>query len=759
MSSAAPALPVLPATPALPAAVLDDPVELQRFTRFTPGLAESSFQLGGMHCAACAGLIEQALGQVDGVVEARVQAAAQRALVRWDPQRTRASALVAAVAAAGYQAVPDTAAAARGLRQAESRKLLWRLFVAGFCAMQVMMMATPAYVAGPGELAPDLRQLLNWASWLLTLPVLAFSAAPFFASAWSSLKARRIGMDVPVALGIAVAFVASSGAAFDPQGLFGSEPYFDSLTMFISFLLGGRFLEMKARHRAAAALEQALGTLPATAQRLDEQDMPHDVSVHRLQPGDRVRVAVGDAFPADGTLLQGETEADEALLSGESHPVAKRPGAALVAGSLNLGAPVVQRVERTGADTRYEQIVALMREAMSQRPAGARTADRIAGPFLWGVLLLAFGAAAVWLRIDPSRAVWVAVSVLIVTCPCALSLATPAALLSAASALARRGVLLRRIEALENLAVVQQLFVDKTGTLTASRPAWRGLVALQPMPAARQEALLRAAARLAAWSRHPLSQALCEAVPDDGTAATPWHDVRETPGAGLEATDADGQRWRLGSAAWLGRTDGTGAGADATADALQAWFGPVGQPLLSLQFDEALRPDAAAAMAALRQEGIALSLLSGDEPQRVDRLAQRLGIADAVAQATPERKLAALRAAQQQGRRVAMVGDGVNDAPVLAQADVSFAMGQGALVARAQADAVVLSNRLGDVAVARRLARRTVRVIRQNLAWAALYNLACVPLALAGYLPPWAAGLGMAASSAGVVLNAVRLAR
>ncbi len=752
MSSLAPAL----STPsALPPAVLDDPLELQRFTRFTPGLAESSFQLGGMHCAACAGLIEQALSQVDGVVEARVQAAAQRALVRWDPQRTRASTLVAAVAAAGYQAVPDTAAAARGLRLAESRKLLWRLFVAGFCAMQVMMMATPAYVAGPGELAPDLRQLLNWASWLLTLPVLCFSAAPFFASAWGALKARRIGMDVPVSLGIAVAFIASSGAAFDPNGVFGSEPYFDSLTMFISFLLGGRYLEMKARHRAAQALEQALGTLPATAQRLDDQDMPHEVSVHRLRPGDRVRVAVGDAFPADGTLVQGSTETDEALLSGESRPVPKAAGASLVAGSVNLGAPVVLRVERTGADTRYEQIVALMREAMSQRPAAARAADRWAGPFLWAVLLLAFGSALVWLRIDPSRAVWVAVSVLIVTCPCALSLATPAALLSAASALARRGVLLRRIEALENLAAVQLLFIDKTGTLTASRPAWRGARPLQQMPAARQDELLRAAAQLASWSRHPLSQALCEALPAAAAPAETWREIQETPGAGLEAIDPEGRRWRLGSARWLGLAP-TQPGDE---NALQAWFGPAGQPLLCLQFDEALRPDAEQAMQALREAGIELALLSGDEAHRVEPLAQRLGLTQAIARATPERKLEALRAAQQRGLRVAMVGDGVNDAPVLAQADVSFAMGQGALVARTQADAVILSNRLGDVAAARRLAQRTVRVIRQNLAWAALYNLACVPLALAGWLPPWAAGLGMAASSAGVVLNAVRLAR
>ena len=745
-----------PALPGIAPAVLDDPVELRRYTRFSESqgqpAAESSLRLGGLHCAACAGLIEDALRRVDGVLEARVDPAAERALVRWDPARTRASALVAAVQAAGYQAVPDTAAAARTLRRAEARRLLWRVFVAGFCAMQIMMLATPAYVAAPGELTPDMLQLLQWGSWLLALPVMMFSAGPFFSGAWRALRTRRIGMDVPVALGIAVAFVASSGAAFDPAGPFGAEPYFDSLTMFVSFLLAGRYLEMKARHRAAETLEQALDVLPQTAQRLDEHGIAHPVSVQRLAPGDRVRVAVGDSFPADGVLLDAPTQADESLLSGESRPVPKAPGEHVVAGSLNLGAPVTVRVERVGPDTRYEAIVALMRDAVSRRPQAVRAVDRWAGPFLWAVLLLAGAAALAWQAIDPARSVWVAVSVLIVTCPCALSLATPAALLGATAGLARRGVLLQRLEALEALAGVKQVFLDKTGTLTDARPAWCGATPLAPMGAAQQAALLQQAAELAAHSRHPLSQALCEAVPAAG--AFEWKAVREQPGAGLEAQDAQGRLWRMGSAAWLGLAPAPQSGASP-----QAWFGPPGQPLLRLSFDESLRSDAAAAVQSLQAQGLALALLSGDDDERVRELAQRLGIASAVGAATPERKLAVLREAQARGARVAMVGDGVNDAPVLAQADVSFAMGHGALVARSHADAVVLSGRIGDVAQAHQLARRTVRVIRQNLAWSAFYNLACVPLALAGLLPPWAAGLGMAFSSLLVVLNALRLAR
>lgn len=755
--------------PALPLAALDDPLELQRYTRFTPRrdgddapVAESSLQLAGMHCAACAGIIEDALRGVDGVLDAQVNGAAQRALVRWQPSRTRASALVQAVQRAGYDAVPDTAAEARALRRAEGRKLLWRLFVAGFCAMQVMMMATPAYVAAPGELGADMKRLLDWGSWLLTLPVLWFSAAPFFGGAWSALKRGRIGMDLPVALGIAVAFVASSGAAFDPGGAFGHEVYFDSLTMFISFLLAGRWLEMKARHRAAESLEQAMGTLPASAQRLrrndDGSDTVETVSVLRLAAGDRVRVPVGDTLPADGTLEAGcATQVDEALLSGESRPVPKAAGDAVIAGSVNLGAPVVLRVERTGADTRHEQIVALMRAALSQRPAATRLADRIAAPFLWGVLLLAAGGAFAWQFIDPSRALWVAVSVLIVTCPCALSLSAPSALLSAAGALARRGVLLRRLEALETLAEVQQVVLDKTGTLTEARPAWRAAVALAPeaQQDSRRAELLAAAAALAAWSTHPLSQALAEGFPAARDNAARWHSVQEHPGRGLEGVDEGGLSWRLGAAEWVGARAADGA-AD---DGLAVWFGRSGMPLLKLQFDEALRADAALAVQRLQAQGLQVRLLSGDDPARVARLAQRLGVDAREGAATPEGKLAALRKLQARQQRVLMVGDGVNDAPVLAQADVSFAMGQGAAVARVHADAVLLSGRLADVAHSCALARRTVRVIRQNLAWSALYNAACVPLALLGWLPPWAAGLGMAASSLLVVGNALRLAR
>lgn len=739
---------------------LDDPVEQAAFTQWcttAQGAREavSQFQLSGMHCAACAGIIEGALSAVRGVLEAHVSVSGARAEVRWDPQLTRPSALVAAVRAAGYGAVPDAAAPARALRQAEQRRALWRIFVAGLCMMQVMMYAAPAYVAAPGEISPDVQRLLQWASWLLCIPVMLFSAAPFFGGAWRSLRQGRMAMDVPVALGLAVTFVASSGATFDPGGVFGREVYFDSLAMFVFFLLGGRYLELRARHAVAATLEGTLARLPQTVLRLDATGVAETVALRLVRPGERLRILAGQAFPADGTLLEGRTLADEALLTGESRPVAKGVGDEVVAGSLNLHAPVVLRVVRIGPDTRYEGIVALTRSALTHRPALVRQADRLAGPFLWGVLVLALAAAALWSIIDPPRAVWVAVSVLIVTCPCALSLAAPSALLAATGALARRGILLQRLEALEALARVDWLYLDKTGTLTEDR---MHLVAIDPQPAALSQEqgskdLLHQAATLAALSTHPIARALVAAAEPHPPLPNPWSDVQETPGLGLAARHTDGSTYRLGNANWVA-ADGHAEGGDSN-----VWFGREGQVLARFEVAEVMRADAATAIRRLSDAGLHVAILSGDSPARTEALGQKLGLHDVRGGASPEDKLSTLAEAQAAGHVVAMVGDGLNDAPVLARADVSFAFAHGSAIAKLHADAILLGDRLGDVADARDHARRTMRVLRQNLTWAALYNAVCIPLALAGWLPPWAAGLGMACSSLFVVLNSLRLRR
>jgi Cu2+-exporting ATPase len=474
-----------------------------------------------------------------------------------------------------------------------------------------------------------------------------------------------------------------------------------------------------------------------------------------------VRVHAGQAFAADGRVVEGRTLVDEAMLSGESRPVDRAVGDEVSAGCINLSAPVVMQVLQLGAQTRYQRIVALVERALTERPAFILATDRIAAPFLWAVLVLAAAAWGTWMFIDPSRALWVAVSVLIVTCPCALSLGAPVALLASAGELARRGILVQRLDALEILTRVQDVVFDKTGTVTEDRLALAQATALQPVPGLAQERLQTLATVLARHSLHPLSRALALAEPRRGDGLVALDAVREQPGRGLEATaQMDGQQLvvRLGGSAWCGLPEGVALPArPAVWLALQA--GGDWRPVCRFEFDEVLRRDALAGVTGLTRAGLALHLFSGDQTASVQAVARRLGIADARARCTPQDKLSGVEALQAAGRVVAMVGDGINDAPVLARADVSIALGTAAALAQARADVIVLSDRIEDLPVLLETARRTVAIVRQNLRWALFYNAASVPLALAGWLPPWLAGLGMAGSSLVVVLNALRLTR
>ena len=548
------------------------------------------------------------------------------------------------------------------------------------------------------------------------------------------------------------------------------EVWFDSLTMFVFFLLGGRWLEAGARRRAVRDLERITRRLPDTVERLSGWPAPQAraerIASHRVAAGDVVRIAVGEAFPGDGTVLAGGSSADEAVLTGESRPVPKGIGDAVVAGSFNLTGPVVVRVDRTGADSRFGQVLALMEQAAAGKPRIAEIADRYARWFLLGVLLLAAVAGFGWHLAGEPRALWIAVSVLIVTCPCALSLAAPIASVTAVGRLARQGVLVSHPQALEALAQATDAVFDKTGTLTRDVPT---LYAVEPLrDGVDPLRALALAAALEAGSRHPLARSIAEAARnqrlDTEVASTVARldAVRETAGEGVSAT-LDGVRWRLASAALDGPVDAApGMPADLRADAPSGavvWLSDAEGPAAAFRFDDGLRPDAADTVAALHRDGLRTALLSGDHEAAVSTVAARAGVTRHVSRATPDGKLAEVERLQAQGARVLAVGDGINDGPLLSRADVSVAMGAGAPIAQGRADLVLLSDRLADVAFARGLAKRTLRVTQQNLAWAALYNAACVPLALAGLLPPWAAGLGMAASSLAVVLNALRLTR
>ena len=718
---------------------------------------ESQVVLEGMHCAACALTIEDALRAVPGVQQADVSAATRRARVVWNPAQVLPSQWMQAVQQAGYRALPAMDTLAREQRQRESRRALWRWLVAGFCMMQVMMYAWPAYVAEPGDLTGEMEQLLRWASWVISLPVVVFACGPFFTSALRDVRLRRVSMDLPVALGMAITFVVSTAGTFDPTGIFGKEVYYDSLTMFVFFLLTGRWLELRLRDRTAGALEAVMNRLPDSVERRGTDGAFTRVATRRLAAGDTIRVLPGEAFPADGRITSGHTQADEALLTGESTPVTRPLGSTVTAGSYNLQSPVEVRVEGLGTQTRFAQIVALMESASLQKPRLAQLADRIARPFLVAVLLAAAAAVAWWWPSDPGHALMVGVAVLIVTCPCALSLATPVAMLTAAGTLARHGVLVRNLQGLEALAGVDTVVFDKTGTLTRDGMALKAVHAAQGLTS--KEALSLAAA-LARHSVHPASRALVAATSGDSRWTVTG--LTEEAGRGLSARVHEGtgpaREIRLGSALHAGVAPQDGAEAlqvvlsEATADGCSV-------ELARFELTEDLRPEALAVVRALEGAGVAVHLLSGDRAGAVQRVAAQAGIAKAQDECTPQGKLAALQAWQLQGHRVAMVGDGLNDGPVLAGAHVSFAFGRAVPLAQSRADFVVLGDSLALVLQTTLLARRTLRVVRQNLAWAAGYNALCVPLAVAGTMPAWLAGLGMALSSLLVVLNAARLAR
>ena len=717
--------------------------------------------LEGMHCAACALTIEDALKAVPGVQQADVSAATRRARVVWNPTKVLPSQWMAAVQHAGYRALPAMDALAREQRLRESRRALWRWLVAGFCMMQVMMYAWPAYVAQPGDLTAEMEHLLRWASWVITLPVVVFSCGPFFSSALRDVRLRRVSMDLPVALGMAITFVVSSAGTFDMDGIFGKEVYYDSLTMFVFFLLTGRWLELRLRDRTAGALEAVMNRLPDSVERRTGDGSFARVATRRLAVGDTIRVLAGEAFPADGRITVGSTHVDEALLTGESTPVARGEGSAVTAGSYNLHSPVEVLIESTGEHTRFAQIVALMESASLQKPRLAQLADRMARPFLWAVLAAAVVAAAWWWPTDPGHALMVAVAVLIVTCPCALSLATPVAMLTAAGTLARHGVLVRDLQALEALAQVDTVVFDKTGTLTRDAMALR---AVHTAPGISADEALSIAAALARQSMHPVSRAI--ALAGAATCAD-WQvsDVHEEAGLGLVGTLADtriegapSRIFRLGSAVHAGVAATDPAAALRAVLSMQHDDGSV-RELARFELAEPLRSEAPAVVHALQRAGIKVQLLSGDRMAAVQRVAAQTGIALAQGECTPQGKLAALKGLQAAGHHVAMVGDGLNDGPVLAGAHASFAFGRAVPLAQARADFVVLGDSLAAVPQAVLLARKTLRVVRQNLWWAAAYNAVCVPLAVMGAMPAWLAGLGMALSSLLVVLNATRLSR
>jgi Cu2+-exporting ATPase len=714
---------------------------------------EASLILEGITCAACVWLNERHLACQPGVSAVEINYATRRARVRWDERHARLSDILGAVQAIGYRAYPYDASRAEQIAERERRSMLWRVFVAGFGMMQVMMYAVPAYIAGDGDMSSEAKLLLRWASLILTLPVVLYSAAPFFQRAWRDIRLHRLGMDVPVALGVGSAFLASVWATLTHA----PEVWFDSVTMFVFFLLGGRYLEMLARQKAVRGIEELGKVLPAFAERLPCWPRPEAerVPVSQLVPGDVVRVRPGEVVPGDGTVIDGVGEANEALLTGESRAVPKEAGAPLIGGSINISSPLVLKIEQVGDDTRLAAIRRLMERAATEKPRLATFSDKGAAYFIVTLLILAVLTGVVWYFTDPSRALWVFVSVLVVACPCALSLATPAALTVATDALARMGVLVTRGYAIETLARVNHYVFDKTGTLTLGRMT---VEEVRPLGALDVEGLLALGAALEQGSEHPVAAALRAAAADGDIAVD---DVIAVTGQGMAG------RYRGGDV-WIGRPNFVAVRSGKPLPAEAGDFENRGGTVVALgdekgwlglfRLSDGLRPGSEDLIKRLAAAHVPVTILSGDAPAVVSAVGRALGVDEAHGGLTPQDKQAFIAALQADPAKVvAMVGDGVNDAPVLAQAHVSVAMGGGTDLARNQADIVLLSEDLEGLLAGAGLARKTLRVISQNLWWSFIYNFSAVPLAMLGWVTPLMAGVGMAASSFLVVLNALRL--
>ena len=711
--------------------------------REVDGAREVTVLTDGMHCAACAWLVDGALRREDGVLDAGANAVTGRIRIRWDPSRARLSGLLHRLATLGYRPYLAAGEARERARREDRKRWLLRLGVAGLGAAQAMMLAEALYLDTRGEMALATRDFFRWLTVLVAAPVVFWSGWPFIAGMLRELRLRRPGMDTLVASATLLAY----GASVVETVRGGPHVWFDAAVMFVFLLLAARMLEQRARAVASAQVDALARARPVLATRELPDGHRETVPVAALEAGDVACVAAGEAVPADGMLLGAGASFEEALLTGESSPVRKQAGEPVFAGTVCRERPARIAVRKVGAETRLSQLARLVEQAQAHRPPLANLADRIARVFVVALALVAVVVYAAWRVHDPSRAFEVTLALLVISCPCALSLSVPAALAAAHGALSRLGVLAIRPGALESLAAATDVVFDKTGTLTDGRPRLGPVEAFGAMAPADA---LRIGAALERDTGHPLAKAFAAAVqgsPDGALRAT---GTRTVPGAGVEGW-VDGTHWRLGHAGFVG-----GQSRD---DAGDLWLADASGVAARFPVLESVRPDAREAVAALSRLGLRAHLSSGDGADAVARVGAAVGIDDVHARQAPEQKLAFVRVLQAGGRRVAMVGDGLNDAPVLAGADVSLAVAGGAALAQRAADLVATHPSLGRIPDAVVLARRTRRVIRQNLAWSLGYNVLALPLAAAGLVTPWVAALAMALSSLTVTLNALRLAR
>ena len=719
-------------------AVWDRQDVMAAYQRAVPGGCEVVLLTDGMRCAACAWLIDRALAREPGVSEVVANAVTGRIRLVWNPARSRLSGILRRLIALGYRPYLAGGREEEAARRAETRRWLLRVGIAGIATLQAMMFAEALYLDPLHQMPAATRDFFRWLTFLIATPVIFYAGFPFLAGAWRELSQRRAGLDVLVSAATLLAWGASTLETL--RG--GPHVWFDTAVMFIFLLLAARMIEQRARRVAMSRVDALARALPVLADRELPDGGLEAVPAAQLARGDVVRVPAGANVPADSRLLDGPASFDESLLTGESRPVAHQPGDAVLAGSVPVDRIVRVHVTATGAATQLSALLRLVQRAQEHRPRVARAADRIASGFVLGLATVTVATYIAWRGHDATRAFEVALALLVISCPCALALAVPAALAAAHSRLSRLGILVCRPDALETLACIDTCVFDKTGTL--SDGSWR-VRSVQLFGAATEGEALRLAAALERGSQHPLASAFH--AHDDGREATL---ASQQAGLGITAA-VNGREMRLGTAPFAAGRPDDGA----------LWLGDGAAPLARFEMQESPRADAAPALQLLRAQGLALHLMSGDGALAVERCVESLGnpFATRGARLLPQDKLARVRALQAQGHRVAMVGDGINDAPVLAGADVSIAVAGGAALAQRSADIVLLRPALGGIAAAIDTARRTRRIIRQNLAWAVGYNLVALPLAATGHVVPWMAALAMVVSSLTVTLNAMRLAR
>ncbi len=706
---------------------------------------EASLILEGITCAACVWLNERHLSQLVGVQTVNVNYGSQRARISWNDNQIKLSQILAEINKIGYHAHPFSAQQQDTLRQLQRKSDFRRLAVAGLSAGQVMMIAVALY-AGPAQgLEFATAQLLRWFSFVLTIPAITYAAWPFYGSAWRSIRNRQIGMDVPITLGLMTGFMGSVWATIHGQGVV----YFDTLTMLVFFLLGTRYLERNAREKSIEASENLLRLAPVMATKVDGEAQTL-IPVMELKLGDVILAKPGETIPADGLVLTGESSVDESLLTGESRPLPKSLGAQVFAGSINYESPLTIRVMAIAENTMLAGISRLLDRAQAEKPKLAETADRVAAYFTTALLVIVALVALAWWQIQPDRILEIVLTVLVVSCPCALSLAAPAAFAAAGSHLVERGVLLTRGHALETLAKVTHFVFDKTGTLTLGQLS---LVKTTTHADLDADSCLQLAASLEKHSEHALAKAFLNAQGNRPVQLATQ--VKNIPGQGVEGLVA-GLRLRLGNAR-LNQTFAAHLAEPNLLGATVVWLSDEKRLLATFVLADQARPEARALIQKLKQEGLHVSILSGDSAESVSHFAKLVGVGDWKAACSPEEKLANLHALQAQGAVVAMVGDGINDAPVLAGAQVSIAMGSGTQMARATGDVVLLTEHLLEIEHALVTSRFGISVIRQNFIWAIAYNLVALPFAATGFLSPWMAAIGMSVSSLIVVLNALRL--